>query len=290
MNWLLLSILFSSVTVSFFKLFEVKNVNTFQAIIANYFTCSLIGSFFAASPVWSVKAYQADWLPLAFALGTLFISIFYCIALTAQRISVSASMVAAKLSVVIPVILAWLLYHEELTVMKISGILLSLISVYLISRREANGEAHAHTKGALLLILPLLVFLGSGCIDSLLNYLEQKYIPPYTADDIVTMAFFFAFVGGTLFMVIKSITTRQSIEMRSLGWGILLGIPNYFSMYFLVMTLGAFDATYIFPINNIGIVGVSTLIAFAMFKEKQSRLNMAGLLLSAISILLISLS
>jgi uncharacterized membrane protein len=61
-------------------------------------------------------------------------------------------------------------------------------------------------------------------------------------------------------------------------------------MYFLVETLGAFDATYIFPLNNIGIVALSTLLAFWFFKEKLNKQNMLGLGLAFLAIILISFS
>ena len=158
MIYLLLSIFFSAFTVSFFKIFEIKKVHTFQAIIVNYLTCSIIGSFFAETKLWQAGLWQADWLLYAAILGCLFIAIFYCIALTAQKISVSTSMVAAKLSVVVPVLMAFFLYHETLNGLKIFGILVSLMAVFFISRKSKSDPAElAHFW-----YLPLLVFMGSG--------------------------------------------------------------------------------------------------------------------------------
>jgi hypothetical protein len=105
MIFLLLSIVFSTLTVSFFKLFERKGVHTFHAIVVNYLTCGIIGSFFVKNPFYTSAFWTSPWLIYTLILGFLFISIFYLIALTAQKISVSASMVAAKLSVVIPVLI-----------------------------------------------------------------------------------------------------------------------------------------------------------------------------------------
>jgi drug/metabolite transporter (DMT)-like permease len=282
MIFLLLSILFSSITVSFFKVFELKKVDTFQAIIVNYFTCSIIGSFFADNLLWSKAVWNSEWIYFAILLGLLFIGIFYCIALTAQKISVSASMVAAKLSVVVPVLMAWLLYKESLNALKIIGIVVSLIAVFFISRKEqADGKSIGH-----LWFLPILVFLGSGSIDTLLNYIEEHFIPPFSADDIVTAAFFFAFVFGILLLFVLNL----KLNRKTILWGFLLGIPNYFSMYFLVKTLGAFPASFIFPINNIGIVALLTLIALLAFKEHLNKQNIFGLSLAIIAILLISFS
>jgi drug/metabolite transporter (DMT)-like permease len=285
MIYLVLSIVFSTLTVSFFKVFHLKKVNTFQAIVVNYLTCGVIGTYLAKTPVYSVQFWQAPWLLYTVILGFLFISIFYLIALTAQKMSVAASMVSAKLSVVIPVLVAWQFLSESLSLTQIIGILISFIAVFFISARSEPNPEHAN-KG--FWFLPILVFLGSGCIDALLKFLESRYIPAYSSDDIVTATFLFAFVFGSLSLLVQQIKLKESIQVKSLAWGLLLGIPNYFSMYFLVETLAVFPASFIFPINNIGIVAFSTVLAFWAFSEKLSVKNYIGLGLAIVSILLIS--
>lgn len=285
MIYLVLSIVFSTLTVSFFKVFHLKKVNTFQAIVVNYLTCGVIGTYLAKTPVYSVQFWQAPWLLYTVILGFLFISIFYLIALTAQKMSVAASMVSAKLSVVIPVLLAWQFLSESLSLTQIIGILISFIAVFFISARSEPNPEHANKE---FWFLPILVFLGSGCIDALLKFLESRYIPAYSSDDIVTATFLFAFVFGSLSLLVQQIKLKESIQVKSLAWGLLLGIPNYFSMYFLVETLAVFPASFIFPINNIGIVAFSTVLAFWAYSEKLSVKNYIGLGLAIASILLIS--
>lgn len=295
MIYLILSIVFSTVTVSFFKVFQLKNVNTFQAIVINYLTCGIIGTYLAKTPFYTSAFWHAPWLIYTLFLGFLFISIFYLIALTAQKISVAASMVSAKLSVVIPVLMAWLLLSESLSLVKVLGILVSFLAVFFISARSEPNTENNHSN---FWYLPILVFIGSGCIDALLKFLETRFIPEYSSDDIVTATFLFAFVFGSLSLLVQYVKKKErekekesgGFEFRSVLWGLLLGIPNYFSMYFLVETLSIFPATFIFPINNIGIVALSTLLAYVAFSEKLSAKNYIGLALSIVSILLISMS
>ncbi len=287
MIYLILSIVFSTVTVSFFKVFHLRKVNTFQAIVINYLTCGIIGTYLAKTPVYTSSFWQAPWLLYTLLLGFLFISIFYLIALTAQKMSVSASMVAAKLSVVIPVLMAWLFLSESLSFLKIIGIFISFISVFFIS---ARSEPNIDKKVQGYWYLPLLVFVGSGCIDAILKFLESRYIPEYSSDDIVTGTFLFAFAFGLLVLLVQQAKGIGKIEVKSLAWGLMLGIPNYFSMYFLLETLSIFPASFIFPVNNIGIVAFSTMLAFVAFKEKLSATNYLGLVLALVSIILISLT
>ncbi len=284
MTYLVLSILFSTLTVSFFKVFERKNVDTFQAIVFNYLGCSILGNLLADVTIFNLPFYSTPWFGFSIVLGFLFISIFYAIAKTAQTISVAASMVAAKLSVVLPVIFAVFLYHESLGLFQILGIILSFFSVALIS---GQSQANTNYKN---LVLPAIVFLGSGAIDTLLNYVEQNFIPQYDAAHIITTVFFMAFLVGVSFLAIQIVQRKTKFAWTNAAWGLVLGLPNYFSMYYLLKTLEVFKGSYIFPVNNIGIVGASTLLAFLFFKEKLSRLKVIGLGLAIIAIILMSLT
>lgn len=278
---LLLSISLSVLTVCFFKLFERYRVHTFQAIIANYATCVLVGNLLSPEAIITRTFWSDPWFPYAFILGFVFISVFYSIGLTSQKMGVSVSMVAAKLSVVIPVTVAVLFHGEGLNIFKVAGILLSLVSVYLISKKS-DIQVQAGTK--MLWVLPLIVFVGSGVIDATLKFMQHRFIPPSDAGDMVSTIFLVALGIGSIVLLIR----KEKLQLKSLWWGIALGVPNYFCMYFLVKTLEQFDATFIFPVNNIGIVICSTLVSLLFFGEKLSRFNWIGFTLAIVSILIIS--
>ena len=73
-------------------------------------------------------------------------------------------------------------------------------------------------------------------------------------------------------------------------FGILLGIANYCSMYFLLKALriDGLDSSSVFAINNVAIVAVSTLIGLILFREKISTKNWIGIILAVISIFFVS--
>ncbi|HRB19940.1 MAG TPA: hypothetical protein PKZ14_07645, partial [Chitinophagales bacterium] len=70
--------------------------------------------------------------------------------------------------------------------------------------------------------------------------------------------------------------------------GIILGIPNYFSLYFLLKTLDTltWQSSIIFPINNLGIVGLSAIAGVALFQEKMNTQKIIGFILAISSIIL----
>lgn len=288
MIFLILSIIASTITVSFFKIFERVGVNTLQGIIFNYITCAVLGNLITnETPVITTDFYNQPWFPYTILLGFLFISIFFAIGETSQKMGVSVSMVSAKLSVVVPIVFALLFFSESLTVFQIAGIALSLLAVYFISQKHNDGS----TKTKNIWILPAIVFTGSGIIDTTLNLIQKRFIPAVSEAYVITTVFSIAFVLGALFLIYLVVFKNEKVVFKNVYWGMFLGIPNYFSMLFLVKTLSYFPtaSATIFPINNIGIVASSTLVSVLFFKEKLNTKNIIGLTLSLIAIALISI-
>ncbi len=288
MIFLILSIIASTITVSFFKIFERVGVNTLQGIIFNYITCAVLGNLITnETPVITTDFYNQPWFPYTLLLGFLFISIFFAIGETSQKMGVSVSMVSAKLSVVVPIVFALLFFSESLTVFQIAGIALSLLAVYFISQKHNDGS----TKTKNIWILPAIVFIGSGIIDTTLNLIQKRFIPAVSEAYVITTVFSIAFVLGALFLTYLVVFKNEKVAFKNVYWGMFLGIPNYFSMLFLVKTLSYFPtaSATIFPINNIVIVAASTLVSVLFFKEKLNTKNIIGLTLSLIAIALISI-
>ncbi|MES2654196.1 MAG: EamA family transporter [Bacteroidota bacterium] len=286
MIFLLLSILASTITVSFFKIFEKVRVNTLQAIIFNYLTCAILGNLIdSEQAVITTTFYSEEWFKYTLLLGFLFISIFFAIGQTTQKMGVSVSMVSAKLSVVIPIVFALVMYKQNLVTIQILGIILSLLSIYFISKKQNTTSTNQGTW-----ILPFIVFIGSGFIDTILNFIQTHFIPATSESHIITTTFTMAFVIGFIYLLYLVIFKQEKIKLKNIFWGFLLGLPNYFSMLFLVKTLSyyATESASIFPINNIGIVAASTLVAVLFFNEKLNKQNLIGLGLALIAIILIS--
>ena len=79
--------------------------------------------------------------------------------------------------------------------------------------------------------------------------------------------------------------------MKNILGGVVLGIPNYFSIYFLVLALrsGVLESSGIFTVNNVAIVMLSTLTGIVLFRERLLRKNWIGIVLAVISIFLVAL-
>lgn len=281
MIFLLLSILSSTAIFVVFKLFKKYNVNTQQAIVVNYFMAFAFGIMANNTAFNSDDIVSSDWFYGAVALGFLFIAIFNVMALTAQKNGLSVASVASKMSVIIPIVFGIFIFKESIGTLKIIGIILALIAVYLTSLKQKDDVVL--TKS---IYLPIILFLGSGIIDTSVNFFApDDKIPLFSA-----VIFACAGIIGCLILVYKAMTGTMRFKLKSIPFGMALGVLNYYSIYFLLKALRVegFESSTLFTINNVGIVAFSTLIGLLLFKEHISLKNWLGIGISIISILLVT--
>ena len=289
MIYLLLSILSSTVIFIVFRLYKKYGVNTLQAIIVNYFIACIVGFFGYIESVDDIVRIPSEkWFFGTLILGALFITVFNLAAITTQRSGLSVVSVATKMSVAIPVFFGIFIYDESLGFLKISGILLALAAVYLSSIKTAKGIKITKRN----LVFPLLVFIGSGIIDTTINYLENFYVSETDVGLFSSSIFGIAGIIGITILIGQAVLGKLRITWKNIAGGIALGIPNYFSIYFLVMALRApgIENSVIFTLNHVGIVLASTILGIILFKEVLLKKNWIGIALAVISIILVASS
>ena len=283
---LVLSILSSTSLFVIFKYFDAFKINTLQAIVVNYFVASIFGLTHANAFGKLTTVSSQPWFFGALILGLSFISIFFIMAKTSQENGVSVASVAGKMSLAIPVVCGVILYNESLSLLKVLGIILALGAVYLTSAKEK--KENSIVKGGLL--FPILLFLGSGIIDTFLKYIETNYVKdvPFFSGSI----FAFAFLLGSLILLTRVLLKKEVLEFKNVIAGVIIGIPNYFSIIYFIKSLqiNHLDTSVIFTINNVGIVLACTLVGILLFKEKLSFKNSIGVITAIVGIILVTIA
>jgi drug/metabolite transporter (DMT)-like permease len=287
---LLGSIIFTSYLILSFKVCERYHINTFQAIVFNYITCIITGSVVNGSfPVNAHNAAQV-WFKWAALMGTVFIISFNMVAITARKASVAAASVANKLSMVIPAAFSVWLYNDSMSMIKASGIIVALVAVVFISIQKKDTAVTKFSWAIPLLIAAL--FIISGLLDTGIKYVEYHFLSEENKNDYLISAFFFAGTIGVVLLFIQLLTGKIKFDKRAVLAGVLIGIPNYFSIWCLVKVLKdppyRLQSSAIIPVNNLGILLFCTLMAYVLFKERLSKINWLGIVLSVLAITLIA--
>jgi drug/metabolite transporter (DMT)-like permease len=287
MMYLIGSVVLSSYLTLAFKMCQRFNIPLFQAIVFNYITCVITGSIVNKGFPINTTVISQSWFHWALLMGVLFITIFNIIGITAQKNGVAVASVANKLSLIIPVILSLWLYNESLGGIKLVGVLLALVAVVFTCYPSAKkGDSHNSSS----ILLPIILFVGSGFLDALINHVQKNHVNSSNSNAYLISGFFSAGCIGVLVLLYSYATKKMAFSIKPLIAGILIGVPNYFSIWCLVHYLKttSLQSNASIPINNMGIVLFSSIMAFLLFKEKLSNINWIGVALSIIAILLIA--
>ena len=277
---------FSSM-VMLFKYFEKINVNNLQAISANYFTAGILSIIFLPNTFEFDKINYSNttlFFVLAFIVGLLFVLTFNLYAHGAQKIGVTPSTIANKMSMIIPIIIGLILLNEEVTFNKILGISFAFVAIFLSSigdRKYSLNKNH--------LIIIVLLFIGQGLADGILNWAQEFILNGSNMNLFFAVTFLAAGFTGLLFVFFKLSSQKVKIEPKSIIWGIVLGIPNYLTLLYFVKSLKSelFSSSEIFPIINIGVIIFCTILSIILFRERVSIYNWLGVILGVFSIVII---
>lgn len=273
-----------------FKVIKPFNLNNQQVIVFNYIACVITGALFNGSyPV--LASTHEKWFPWALFMGLFFVILFNLVAFVAQKIGVAVASVAYKLSLVIPFLFSIFLYNELVTALKIIGIVLAMVAVFFTMYPSKQQQSTPGRPSAVLLIvMPLFLFIGSGLLDTMIKYVEQKFMNAGNQNNYLITAFSSAAAIGIVLLLTGLITGKQQFSWKAVMAGIAIGIPNYFSIWCMINALKGFagNSSMVIPVFNMGIVVFNALVAWLFLKEKLSLINWLGILLSVCAIAFIA--
>lgn len=283
----MISISIAVITVTWifilFKLFPKYNINTFQAVVFNYLAAFCCGTTLYGNQITNNIFEHLEWLVWAVICGALFISLFFMMGKSSQNNGVSLTTVVVKMSMAFSMILMIFIYHEKVNGIKIMAILMALLGIFFLSKEKQNVEKKNNDK-----LLLLLLFIGCGLLDFILNYV-QNYKLQYISSSLFS-AFGLGLAGviGCLILMLKSFKNKEKITFKNILAGILLGVPNYFSIYYLIHSYEVInlpDSTILAMLNVFSVLA-SLFAGYFIFKEKITWLKAIGIISCLISIYL----
>jgi drug/metabolite transporter (DMT)-like permease len=283
----MISISIAVITVTWifilFKLFPKYNINTFQAVVFNYLAAFCCGIILYGNQITQKIVIHYEWMIWAIICGALFISLFFLMGKSSQNNGVSLTTVVVKMSMAFSMILMIIIYHETLTIYKIAAISLALVGIFFLSKEKQNSEKKNNDK-----ILLIILFIGCGLLDFVLNYVQNFKLQYISSPLFSAFGLGLAGVIGCLILIIKSFKRKEKVTFKNIVAGILLGVPNYFSIYYLIHSYEVLDLpdSTVLALLNVLSVLASLVAGYFMFKEKITWLKSVGIICCLISIFL----
>jgi drug/metabolite transporter (DMT)-like permease len=287
MVYLILSIACSTGNHLLFKAFKQWKTKLLCAIVMNYVVCVIIG--FSSTRLARIDGYlwRQDWFGFAIFHGLLLIGSYYLIALTTKHVGVAVASLATRISVMLPIVAAFFLYGDILTVFKTVGILGALAALCLSSVENSSGPS---VKAVSIHYLPVALFLAFGSHLTLTKYVQEYYLNDVVYHGYVMLSFASALFFGVGVLAWRVLIKKDSYHKRDFLAGILLGCVNYGSVYFLIRALSVegWESSEIFPTISIAVVISSSVGAHLLFRERIQGSKIVALILGLISVVFIN--
>lgn len=286
---LLFTILINGTIGVIFKYYKEYGVDNLQAIIVNYFVCVITGTIVYMKPVVTFDVFTQPWFPFALICSFLFITIFNVVALAVQKLGILITTLFQKMSLVFPTIFGIIVHTESTGVYKMIGLALAFLSIFLINYSPGIKLNRKQLLG-LGSLLALATFVGSGLIELLLYHVKVNNLTTGQDIQFTSTLFFLAGINGLIFFGIKALRERPTLESKNLIGGIALGIPNFFSIYWILVLLDrGWEASALFPMLNVGILVLNAAIGVVAFKESLGIVRLIGLVSAMAAIILLVL-
>jgi drug/metabolite transporter (DMT)-like permease len=308
MIYLFLAIVCSSSIALIFKYSEGNEMNRYAVTSANYFTAftvSLLMILFKHSikiyginisltnfiyefrkiilknnGVFSESASFTWAILLGLVGGVFFFLSFIYYQKSVGENGAALSGTFGKLGILVPMVFSVIIWNEIPRFHQWIGIFVALFSIVFVNFSPNKDKSNNTTINLTLILL----FLFGGMAE-----FQNKLFQQYALTQYKDVFLFFVFITGfflSLYFVIKS---RQIIMKKDLFTGFLVGIPNLFSSYFLIMALNSMPTAIVFPIYSAGSIIFISLGEVFLYKEKLSQKDKIAILLVILALILINI-
>lgn len=287
MLYLILSVVFSVLLLVNFRAHARFHVDTRIAILLNYPVCFLTAYLHQPSALplqWPASTDTA----LMIAMGIGFVITFLLSGFSTQKNGMAPTSLANNISLVIPVLINLFILKTggDITASVLAGLVFSFAAIYFCSPKV---DASSETKPVVGLLIA--VFVAYGLTNTLFSYLNSTLTAQVGGTlPFIMMLLIGSMAGSALVLVWKTVNGTLNWNLNSVLAAIPLGLPNFFSFYFLLKALDAYqnNAAVVLTMYNLSVILLSAISAYVIFKEQLSKRQWLGLALGCVGIALLN--
>lgn len=279
MLFLILAILCSAVISILMRLSEAKRKSEAGMLIFNYVVCTLLGLFFARP---GSETLYTDGIGYTVAMGAvsgvLFLLSFALFQKNIKDNGIVLASIFMKLGLIIPIIMAIFVFAQLPGPLQILGLILAVFAIVIF-----NYDKEGMKLGKSMALLILLLVAG-GLADSMINVFNETGVAALSD---LFLVFTFGFAG--ICSVVMLLISKQRIGKWDIIFGIIVGIPNYFSSKFLLAALGDVPAVIAYPVYSVTTLIIISIAGIAFFKESFTKFKLIGFILVAGALILLQI-
>ncbi|MDO4647698.1 MAG: SMR family transporter [Eubacteriales bacterium] len=270
MIYLILAVLSSALVGITMRLGKNYCKNDLSMLAVNYVCCTLLAGISTGAGNFVIEKTS---IGLGVIQGILYLASFILYQYNIQENGVVLSATFMKLGVLVPTLAAVILFGEQPTSLQLLGVGLSLFAIIIMNYQK--GEGGFHFKMSLLFLL-----LAGGVTDVMAKVYEQ-YGDAGRKDQFI----FYTFCIAMILCIALALYKKEKLTGKDVLWGVVIGVPNYFSAVFLLRAIHHVLATIAYSSYSVGTIACTTLVGVFVFREKLSKKQMAGLFIILIALI-----
>lgn len=258
---LLLAIASSALVSISMRISEPKIKNNLSMLAVNYLVCLGLA--------WGYTGFVtpfpgAEGLPFALAIGSingfLYLAGFALFQINIRKNGVVLSSIFMKLGLLVSMLISMVVFGERPEIWQWMGFILAVAAIILINYQP--GEKKANSKWGLVLIL-----LSGGTADAMSKVFEELGNPVLSDHFLL-----YTFAMALLFCIGLNMIRKQGLPgKKEWSYGLLVGVPNFFSAKFLLGALEDLSAVIVYPACNVATILTVTLAGVLFFGERLEK-------------------
>lgn len=273
---LLLAVISSALVSLTMRFSEGKIRNNIAMLAVNYIMCGVLawgdtgfGSLFPAGSTAAVLMGGIN--------GVLYLAGFVLLQRNIRTNGVVLSATFIKLGLLVSMVVAVVFFGERPELWQWAGFLLAVAAIVLMN--YAPGEGKAGNPAGLVLLL-----LAGGGGDAMSKVFEELGTPALSGHFLLyTFLMAFGLCG------ILCASRKEKLGKWELAFGLLIGIPNFFSAKFLLGALKDLAAVIVYPVYSVATILTVTVTGILVFREKLEKRQWMAMAMILVALVLLNI-
>jgi drug/metabolite transporter (DMT)-like permease len=258
MFYLLLAVLSSTLISVIMRLSSGKVTASNTMLAANYLVCLILAGIYGNFQVLPVGVGGfGSVVAMGAVNGTLYLLGFVLLQVSVRKNGVVLSAVFMKLGLLVPIVLSLVVFREIPSAVQAAGFVLAVGAIVLINY-EKNTASQGTGKWMLLLLL-----LAGGGGDAM-----AKIFAMFGPKPLEETFLFYTFLSALVLCLIMVLYKKERLQPIALLYGVLVGVPNFFSARFLLKAVSALPAVVVYPSFSVGTMLLVTVAGVLVFRER----------------------
>ena len=279
MIYLILAVLASTMVSVVMRLSTGKVKNNMSMLAANYVVCTALSAVNAGGKLLTPMEVLPATVGMGIVNGAFYLLAFLLLHYNMKRNGVVLASTFMKLGLLVSMAVSVLFFREMPGVLQWIGFAIAIGAIILINY-EKGGDTGA--AGGQMWLIVLLVVAGLG--DAMAKVFDTYGDTAYSGQFFI-YTFFFDLLA-CLFLLVKN---GEKPSMKEIGYGLALGVPNFFSARLLLKSIEHLPAVLVYPTVSVAIILVVTMVGLVFFKEKLKARQLAGIGAILVALVLLNL-